>query len=362
MPEFRTARESDATQGLFTPGEVEELMRAEFARSVRHKYPVVCMALGVDRLGQLSDLYGYESKEEILRALLGVLKAETRDSDFLCLRQDDRLIAMFPHTAPELGSFLARRLIAAIKKQRFERDGRSLRVSLSIGVAHNRHEKAISFETLVRVAEEGLSVADAAGGDRYVETELYQLFEKKRRQQELEKERRELYDGLLAALPRSPLHAVGGMPPPGAGKADETLRDVLRSLGIDVASTAMVDREMVARAIARLADQRAADLAAGLTAAQTVSGGDGDAGLVEAKRTIDTLERRIAKLSHVLGVTEEELARIAAMKHVELGVASIYRAVQGLSDDASNKDRKKEMMKTIFQANFELKKRLAPQA
>lgn len=352
MPEFRTVRESDAAQGLFSPSEVEELMRVEFARSVRHKYPVVCLALGIDRLSQLSDLYGYESKEEILRALLAVLKAETRDSDFLCLRQDDRLIALFPHTPPELGSFLARRLIAAIKKQRFERDGRSLRVSLSIGVAHNRHEKAISFETLVRVAEEGLAVADSAGGDRYVETELYQLFEKKRRQQELENERRELYDGLIAAMPRAPFQAVAGMPPAPGDKLSDSLLEILRSLGIEVDPSQALDREAIARAIARLADQRAAPAPPGAS----------DEDLLEAKRTIDTLERRIAKLSHVLGVTEEELTRIAAMKNIELGVASIYRGVQGLADDASNKERKKEMMKTIFQANFELKKRLSPPA
>lgn len=351
MPEFRTVRESDASQGLFTPVEVEELMRVEFARSVRHKYPVVCMALGIDRLGQLSDLYGYESKEEILRALLGVLRAETRDSDFLCLRQDDRLIAMFPHTPPELGSFLARRLIAAIKKQRFERDGRSLRVSLSIGIAHNRHEKAISFETLVRVAEEGLTVADAAGGDRYVETELYQLFEKKRRQQELDKERRELYDGLIAALPRAPLQAIAGMPPAPGDKLSDNLLEILRSLGIEVDPKQPLDREQIAQAIARLADQRVPE---------PVADGQNDGDLLEARRTIDNLERRIAKLSHVLGVTEEELKRIAAMKNIELGVASIYRTVQGLSDDSAEKEKKKEMMKTIFQANFELKKRLTP--
>ena len=54
----------------------------------------------------------------------------------------------------------------------------------------------------MRVAEEGLSVADQGGGDRYVETELYQLFEKKRKKEELAKERKERFDGLLAASPK----------------------------------------------------------------------------------------------------------------------------------------------------------------
>lgn len=342
MPEFRTLHAGDDLQGLFSPREVEELMRVEFARAGRHKYPVVCMAIGVDRLVQLADLYGYESKEEVLRAVVSVLRAETRDSDFLCLRQDDRLVALFPHTAPELGAFLAKKLLAAIKKQRFERDGRQLRVTLSIGVAHNRHEKAISFETLVRVAEEGLSVADQGGGDRYVETELYQLFEKKRKQEELAKERKELFDGLLAAIPRAAVQPVAA--PVAGDKLGETLLEILKSLGISVSSFEDLDKDVIAAAISKMADAKA-----------TAKSGEVD----EAKRTIDMLERRIGKLSHALGVTEEELKRIAAMKNVELGEASIYRTVQGLSDDSKDKERKREMMKDIFHANFELKKRLS---
>ena len=344
MPEFRTLSTSDELQGLFSPREVEELMRVEFARAQRHKIPVVCLAIGVDRLGQLNDLYGYESKEEILRAVVSVLRGETRDSDFLCLRQDDRLIALFPHTPPELGAFLARRMLAAIKKQRFERDGRSLRISLSIGVAHNRHPSAISFETLVRVAEEGLSVADSGGGDRLVETELYQLFEKKRRSEELEQERKALFDGILAAIPRVPAQTA-----PANDKLGENLLEILRSLGINVSSIDALDKDTIASAIAKIADAKATDAKARASGAE----------VSEAQRTIDMLERRISKLTHALGVTEEELQRIAAMKGVDLGVASIYRNVQGLSDESADKERKKEMMKTIFQANFELKKHLS---
>jgi len=343
MPEFRSSSSTqDDAQGLFSPAEVEELMRVEFARAARHGHPVVCFAIGVDRLGQLQDLYGYDSKEEILRAVVGVLRAETRDSDILCLRHDDRLVALFPHTVPERGGFLAKRILAAMKKQRFERAGRVLRITLSIGVAHNRHKSAISFETLVRVADEGLIVADQGGGDRFVETELYQLFEQQRRQKTLDEERRQLFDGLLAALPRAaPAPAAGG---PAGDKLGETLLEILKSLGIQAGSLEGLDRAAIARAISSMADAKS-------------HAAHGE--LSEARRTIDHLERRINKLSHALGVTEEELARIASMKNVELGVASIYRGVQGLSDDSAEKARKREMMKTIFHANFELKKRLS---
>ncbi len=109
-----------------------------------------------------------------------------------------------------------------------------------------------------------------------------------------------------------------------------------------------LDKDTIATAIAKIADAKATDAKARASGAE----------VSEAQRTIDMLERRISKLTHALGVTEEELQRIAAMKGVDLGVASIYRNVQGLSDESADKERKKEMMKTIFQANFELKKHL----
>ena len=71
------------------------------------------------------------------------------------------------------------------------------------------------------------------------------------------------------------------------------------------------------------------------------------------------LERRIAKLMKSLANTEEALNRVAAMKDLEFGIESIYRTVQGLNPEEANRERKLEMMKTIFEANIELQKQAA---
>lgn len=75
----------------------------------------------------------------------------------------------------------------------------------------------------------------------------------------------------------------------------------------------------------------------------------------EHNRQIDLLERRIAKLTKALEMTEAELRRIAAMKSIDLGVASIYRSVQGLSPEEECLALKKELMKQIFTANLDLR-------
>jgi hypothetical protein len=77
--------------------------------------------------------------------------------------------------------------------------------------------------------------------------------------------------------------------------------------------------------------------------------------LVERDLKIELLERRVAKLMAMLDVSEEELRRVRSARQVDVGVPSIYREVQGLSADAAQHERKREMMRSIFEANLALR-------
>ena len=82
----------------------------------------------------------------------------------------------------------------------------------------------------------------------------------------------------------------------------------------------------------------------------------------EQRSQINNLERRIRKLTSHLSSTEEELKRVASMKAVDTGVASIYSTVQGLSGDDDNAEQKREMLMTIFEANVALREEAAKSA
>jgi hypothetical protein len=81
--------------------------------------------------------------------------------------------------------------------------------------------------------------------------------------------------------------------------------------------------------------------------------------MIESQKTIDNLERRVVKLTESLGLTEAELKRVAQMKNIDLGVASIYRNVQGLSADEACAEQKREMLKNVFESNVALRAQLA---
>jgi hypothetical protein len=138
---------------------------------------------------------------------------------------------------------------------------------------------------------------------------------------------------------------------PAADPADPTvqkmlaaIRDTFRKLGPRTPETIKIERELTERASILLEEARRRAAAAQLR---------------ERDSHIDRLERRVTKLVQLLETTEETLKHVASMKNIDLGIASLYRVVQGLSANEPNRVLKQEMMEMIFKANIELQKKRA---
>lgn len=340
--------------GLFSEAEVRRLMRIEFERSQRYKIPLVCLVIAVDRMDRLLDMYGQDFKNDLLRGVQSLLRQTVRESDLTGSVVDDKVVVLVTHTPPEGARSLANRMLEGARKLSFRAGARTIRITLSIGGSHNQHGTNLFFDTLVEVAEGGLSVAQGAGGDRYVHSELYEFFQAKH-----ERERRERGEPLTdaptfdAPLEEAPSGALPAALPTGtdpmADLADahrDVLRDIVAEEGTKALQSARKAQEALVHAIEDMQTKGAdPNLAAELES---------------YKRQIDVLERRIAKLTQLLAMTEDDLRRLIDAKSIDPGVASIYKSVQGLDDAASNAKAKKELMKRIFQANLELKEQLKP--
>jgi len=81
-----------------------------------------------------------------------------------------------------------------------------------------------------------------------------------------------------------------------------------------------------------------------------------DEALVAQADRVTQLKRRISKLVSKLDETEAILASVEAGEDIDLGVASIYKSVQGLKKGVNFFDEKQEALKQIFDLNVELKK------
>ncbi len=159
---------SKSDQNLFSLAQIQHLMRVEFNRAQRYKYPIACLMISVDRLGHLRDLYGYEAKEEIMDAVIGMLQTETRSSDFLGRMADDRLLCVVPHTHADGTECMATRLIDLVEGLDFESDGRAIRITLSIGASCSDGETTMFFDSLLQAADRCLGQVSEQGGNRFL--------------------------------------------------------------------------------------------------------------------------------------------------------------------------------------------------
>lgn len=323
-------------QRLTTP-QTLQLMRLEVERAIRHRYPISCMMLGLDGFMD-SDLLLL--RKRVMPLVFGELKAVTFAHDVrgLGIWTEGFQLAVFPHTDPDVLETLAQELLERARNIDDDEVPDGAAITLSVGISHNLHPGEVSFESLVQDAENGMSVATAGGGNRIscargVEREIDRL------KQELEVQLEEIRQVSESVFE----DAV----------AEEELwgRKLVQSV-LELFQDEPDQSEGVVRlerCVIELLRKELGEFRRGSSATQ----------LLEAQNEIARLERRVAKLSEGLGRTEQELRRVASMKDVELGVASIYRTVQGLQVDDDNFEAKKEMLKNIFEANCALRAEMA---
>jgi diguanylate cyclase (GGDEF)-like protein len=316
--------------GQFSPQEVARLMEREVQRALRYGHPLSLLCIEIDRLESLHDLYGVESERRIQNSVAVLLRSSTRASDVLGTARGQQLLICLPHTPREGAVALARRLLAGSRELEFRGEGRSLRASLSIGIA--THGKEEGLARLTERAELALRAAVAGGGDRFVEYE--RSFEPAAPTLRVSEVAPVVPARARpsAAPPPPPLPAVHELP---GATLEEKVHTLLQLAG-GPAGLSELEREVLA-----ILQQVVGEVRAPRSREEVLA-------------EIRVLEERIAQQKNMLDASEEELERMIREKSVDPGAASIYRSVQGLDPSEANFKKKKELLAVIYRANVEL--------
>ncbi len=165
---FPPTTPDNSNPGLFSLTQMQHLMRVEFTRSQRYGYPLACLAIGIDRLAALRDLYGFDSKEAIVDRVVATLRLESRSSDYLGRTPDDKLLCIVPHTDVNGAEAMAQRVLDGIRALEFESGGRGYKVTISIGGSSAEAGATLFFDAVIDSAQGALEEATEAGGDRFV--------------------------------------------------------------------------------------------------------------------------------------------------------------------------------------------------
>jgi len=219
----------------------------------------------------------------------------------------DRILAAVTHIERPYAEALAQRLISGTRGLAFDADGRQLRITASIGLAHSESGFG-TFAEMVAAADAARRSALDAGGDRF-----------------------ELFVPAAPAEPTpapTPAEDITTMPG-GDMLLAETLRRALAGEGpTDLA------QDLLKRVMDEVEERYSSASSDGRT---------------------ELLERRVAKLGDMLERTESQLRGVLAGGGEE-GVPSVYREVQGLAGDEAGVEQKRDLLTAIFDANLRMQR------
>ena len=157
---------TDGLTDLYNHRYFLEKLESEFQRAKRYKLPLSCLLFDVDNFKQFNDTHGHLMGDNVLRELAHRALNIVRQSDFVARYGGEEFVIILPQTAVEGALAEAERLRKAVADHPFKFNGDQYEVTISVGVSTFDLEATQNSETLIRLADEALYKAKAAGKNR----------------------------------------------------------------------------------------------------------------------------------------------------------------------------------------------------
>jgi diguanylate cyclase (GGDEF)-like protein/PAS domain S-box-containing protein len=158
---------TDALTGVTNRRHFLELAEVECARARRYRRPLSILMLDVDHFKQVNDRHGHLVGDEVLRLVAARLAQHMRVTDLLGRFGGEEFICLLGEGDLAAALYTAERLRQIVEAARLETDADgSLRVTISIGLAHARGGDDFTLDGLIERADRALYASKAAGRNR----------------------------------------------------------------------------------------------------------------------------------------------------------------------------------------------------
>lgn len=132
----------------------------------RYQRPVSIVMIDLDHFKEMNDTFGHKTGDKVLIHITRCMQAVLRKVDILGRYGGDEFVILLPETTQEGARRLTERLRQAIAQQSITAGGVSIPITLSIGLASNVKEPALSLDELLQRADRALYDSKLNGRDR----------------------------------------------------------------------------------------------------------------------------------------------------------------------------------------------------
>lgn len=149
---------TDELTGLINRRGGESAIGNEIARAKRHRTPLTCVLIDIDRFKNVNDTFGHQVGDQVLRELSGLFKRTVRTYDTVVRWGGEEFLLVLPGVSLEDAQRLADRIRRAVEAIEFPGAGR---ITLSAGAAGLGLD--YSFEEMLATADRRLYQAKSSG-------------------------------------------------------------------------------------------------------------------------------------------------------------------------------------------------------
>jgi len=163
--EIRNRISYDQLTGLLTRESLYLALEKELQRCGRYRLPVAILMMDLDRFKSVNDTHGHVIGSRVLAEVGRRIRDTLRARDVSARYGGEEFLTYLSETHPDGGGLTGQRIRHAMCASPFDIDGRSIHLTISIGVsAFPDHGRDI--ETLVKRADAALYRAKEEGRDR----------------------------------------------------------------------------------------------------------------------------------------------------------------------------------------------------
>jgi len=163
---FQDEADRDGLTGIYNRRNFDRRIARELELARRPDRPLSLLLFDLDDFGAVNRTYGYPAGDRALKAVTSVLAQAVRATDWVARYGGEELCALLPDTLLDAASAIAGRILSQIRLVEVSSvDGRTFRVTASVGVVETRGEDA-GVPEFVQRASDKVREAKKAGKNR----------------------------------------------------------------------------------------------------------------------------------------------------------------------------------------------------
>ncbi len=156
----------DALTGLYNRKYAGERLATEFAYAQRHGTLLGLVLFDLDHFKRVNDSFGHLAGDGVLRVVAAQVKTTIRSEDVLARYGGEEFVVLVRGIEHRNVGVLAERIRSGVERLSIPWESRTLKMTVSVGVASLSECRPASVDALVAVADERLYRAKAQGRNR----------------------------------------------------------------------------------------------------------------------------------------------------------------------------------------------------